>query len=37
MAEYGVILAVIAVGVVVALGLLSNGVKNAISNVVSYL
>jgi Flp pilus assembly pilin Flp len=34
MAEYGVILAVITVGIVVALGLLSGGIKSAIDAVV---
>ena len=33
MAEYGVVLAVIALGVVVALGLLSDSINGAIENV----
>ena len=37
MAEYGVVLAVIAIGVVVALGLLSDAISGAIGNVISYL
>ena len=37
MAEYGVVLAVIAVTVVAALTLLSGGISGAISNVVGYL
>jgi Flp pilus assembly pilin Flp len=37
MAEYGVVLAVIALGVVVALGLLSGAISTAIGNVVSKL
>jgi Flp pilus assembly pilin Flp len=37
MAEYGVVLAVIAIGVVVALTALSGGISGAISNVVGYL
>ncbi len=37
MAEYGVVLAVIAIGVVVALGLLSTAISTAIGNVISKL
>jgi Flp pilus assembly pilin Flp len=37
MAEYGVVLAVIAIGVVVALTALSGGITGAISNVTGYL
>jgi Flp pilus assembly pilin Flp len=37
MAEYGVVLAVIAIGVVVALGLLSGAISAAISRVIGYL
>jgi len=37
MAEYGVVLAVIAVGVVIALTALSGGIRGAITNVVSTL
>jgi len=37
MAEYGVVLAVIAIGVVVALGLLSTAISGAIGDVVSKL
>jgi Flp pilus assembly pilin Flp len=37
MAEYGVVLAVITIGVFVALGLLSNGIQTAIDNVVGKL
>jgi Flp pilus assembly pilin Flp len=37
MAEYGVVLAVIALGVVVALGLLSDSISNAIQSVIGYL
>ena len=37
MAEYGVILAVITVGIVAALGLLSGGIQTAITNVVHTL
>ena len=37
MAEYGVILAVITLGIVVTLGLLSNGIKTALTSVISYL
>jgi Flp pilus assembly pilin Flp len=37
MAEYGVVLAVIAVGVVLALTALSGGISGAISKVVSNL
>jgi Flp pilus assembly pilin Flp len=37
MAEYGVVLAVIAIGVVVALGFLSTAISGAIGDVVSHL
>ena len=37
MAEYGVVLAVITIGVVVVLGLLSGGISRAISGVTSHL
>ena len=37
MAEYGVVLAVIAIGVVVALTALSGGISGAITRVVGYL
>jgi Flp pilus assembly pilin Flp len=37
MAEYGVVLAVIAIGVVVALTALSGGISGAIDRVVGYL
>jgi Flp pilus assembly pilin Flp len=37
MAEYGVVLAVIAIGVVVALTALSGGISGAINNVIGYL
>ncbi len=37
MAEYGVVLAVIAIGVVVALGLLSTAISGAIGDVISKL
>jgi Flp pilus assembly pilin Flp len=37
MAEYGVVLAVIAIGVVLALTALSGGISGAINNVVGYL
>ena len=37
MAEYGVILAVITGGIVLALGLLSGGIQTAINNVVKTL
>lgn len=37
MAEYGVVLAVITIGVVLALGLLSTGISSAINSVISYL
>jgi Flp pilus assembly pilin Flp len=37
MAEYGVILAVISVGVIAALTALSGGVQNTITNIVGYL
>ena len=37
MAEYGVVLAVIAIGVVVALTALSGGISGAITRVIGYL
>jgi Flp pilus assembly pilin Flp len=37
MAEYGVVLAVITIGVFVALGLLSKSISSAITTVVGYL
>ncbi len=37
MAEYGVVLAVITLGVVVTLGLLSGGIKDALNSVISFL
>jgi Flp pilus assembly pilin Flp len=37
MAEYGVVLAVITVGIVLTLGLLSGGIRGALSSVISYL
>lgn len=37
MAEYGVVLAVITLGVVLALGILSGAISDAISSVVSFL
>lgn len=37
MAEYGVVLAVITLGVVVALGILSGAISDAINSVVSFL
>ena len=37
MAEYGVVLAVITLGVVVALGLLSGAISNAINSVIGFL
>lgn len=37
MAEYGVVLAVITLGVVVTLGLLSDGIKSALTSVIDYL
>ncbi len=37
MAEYGVVLAVITLGVVVTLGLLSGGINNALNSVISWL
>jgi Flp pilus assembly pilin Flp len=37
MAEYGVVLAVIAIGVVVALTALSGGITGAINRVIGYL
>lgn len=37
MAEYGVVLAVIALGVVVALGLLSDSISGAIGRVIPFL
>ena len=37
MAEYGVVLAVITLGIVVTLGLLSNGINGALNSVIGYL
>ena len=37
MAEYGVILAVVTLGIVASLGLLSNGIKTVLTSVVSKL
>ena len=37
MAEYGVVLAVITLGVVVTLGLLSGGISSALNSVISFL
>ena len=37
MAEYGVVLAVITLGVVLALGILSGAISDAINRVVSFL
>jgi Flp pilus assembly pilin Flp len=37
MAESGVVLAVITLGVVVTLGLLSGGIKDALNSVISFL
>lgn len=37
MAEYGVVLAVITLGVVIALGVLSGAISSAIQSVVGYL
>ena len=37
MAEYGVVLAVITLGIVVTLGLLSGGINSALKSVISYL
>ncbi len=37
MAEYGVVLAVITLGVVVTLGLLSGGINNALNSVIGWL
>ncbi len=37
MAEYGVVLAVIALGVVLALGILSGAISDAINSVVGFL
>ncbi len=37
MAEYGVVLAVITIGVVAALGLLSGAISTAINNVIGFL
>ena len=37
MAEYGVVLAVITLGIVVTLGLLSGGINAALKSVISYL
>jgi Flp pilus assembly pilin Flp len=37
MAEYGVVLAVITLGIVATLGLLSGGINNALNSVISFL
>jgi len=37
MAEYGVVLAVITLGIVATLGLLSGGIQSALSSVISFL
>ena len=37
MAEYGVVLAVITLGIVVTLGLLSGGINNALHSVIGFL
>jgi Flp pilus assembly pilin Flp len=37
MAEYGVVLAVITLGIVVTLGLLSGGINSALHNVIGFL
>lgn len=37
MAEYGVVLAVITIGVVVVLGTLAGGIKNSLNAVISHL
>ena len=37
MAEYGVVLAVITLGIVVTLGLLSGGINNALNSVIGFL
>ncbi len=37
MAEYGVVLAVITLGIVATLGLLSGGINGALKSVISYL
>ena len=37
MAEYGVVLAVITLGVLVTLGLLAGGIRNALTSVTSWL
>ena len=37
MAEYGVVLAVIVLGIVVTLGMLSTGINGALSSVIGYL
>ena len=37
MAEYGVVLAVITLGIVFTLGLLSKGINGALTSVISYL
>jgi Flp pilus assembly pilin Flp len=37
MAEYGVVLAVITLGVVVTLGLLAGGIRNALTSVINWL
>jgi Flp pilus assembly pilin Flp len=37
MAEYGVVLAVITLGIVATLGLLSGGIQSALNSVISFL
>jgi Flp pilus assembly pilin Flp len=37
MAEYGVVLAVVTLGIVATLGLLAGGLNNAFNSVISYL
>ena len=37
MAEYGVVLAVVTLGIVVTLGLLSGGINSALNSVISFL
>ena len=37
MAEYGVVLAVVTLGIVVTLGLLAGGINGALHSVISYL
>ena len=37
MAEYGVVLAVVTLGIVVTLGLLAGGINGALRSVISYL